>query len=98
MLLVDVTINCLLDQDKSELDEEEKEQRESELPAYKEKITHPDDAFTMVSQLHWEDDVIYNADDVRQSVLSNAKKAGAAAGWIPSSSCRTLAQYLQQSQ
>ena len=76
---------------------EEREQRESELPAYRERVHYPDDAFTMVTQLHWEDDVIYNADDVRQSVLANMKKAGAAAGWIPSSSCRTLAQYQQQS-
>ena len=79
-------------------DSDEQQQRESQLPAYDRKVEYPDDAFTMVAQLHWEDDVIYNADDVRQTVLANMKKAGAAAGWIPSSSCRTLAQYIQQSQ
>lgn len=29
---------------------------------------HADDAFLMVSQLHWEDDVIWNGDDIRHKV------------------------------
>lgn len=27
-----------------------------------------DDAFLMVSQLHWEDDVIWNGDDIKHKV------------------------------
>ena len=62
------------------------------------KVEFPVEASTMVSQVHWEDDVIYNGEEVKQTVLSNAKKAGAVAGWIPSSACRSLSQYLQQSE
>lgn len=43
-------------------------EEESTLPPYKEKIVYPDDAYHMVTQLHWEDDIIWNADDVRQQV------------------------------
>lgn len=28
-----------------------------------------DDAFLMVSQLHWEDDVVWNGDDIKHKVL-----------------------------
>lgn len=28
-----------------------------------------DDAFLMVSQLHWEDDVVWNGDDIKHKVI-----------------------------
>ena len=49
------------------------------LPPYKEKIEYPDDAYHMVTQLHWEDDIIWNADDVRTQVkvcFMNIKYSG----------------------
>ena len=49
----------------------------------------------MVTQVQWEDDIIWNGDDVRQKVLQNQKTKSAAAGWIPSSTQRTAAQLSQ---
>ena len=61
------------------------------------KVEFPPEAFNMVTQVHWEDDVIYNGEESKQAVMTNMKRAGAVAGWIPSSACRSLSQYLQQS-
>lgn len=33
-----------------------------------------DDAFLMVSQLHWEDEVIWNGDDIKHKVSANIVK------------------------
>jgi hypothetical protein len=30
----------------------------------------PDDAYLMVSQLHWEDEVVWNGDDIKHKVMS----------------------------
>lgn len=39
-------------------EEEEKEEKEG----------YPDDAFLMVSQLRWEDDVVWNGEDIKHKV------------------------------
>jgi hypothetical protein len=31
----------------------------------------PDDSYLMVSQLHWEDEVVWNGDDIKHKVTSN---------------------------
>ena len=30
----------------------------------------PDDVYLMVSQLHWEDEVVWNGDDIKHKVMS----------------------------
>lgn len=30
--------------------------------------SYPDDAFLMVSQLHWEDEVVWNGEDIKHKV------------------------------
>ncbi|XP_016841601.1 transcription initiation factor TFIID subunit 1 [Nasonia vitripennis] len=50
-----------------------------------------DDAFLMVSQLHWEDDVIWNGDDIKHKARLKLNTKNNAAGWVPSSDNRTAA-------
>ena len=50
----------------------------------------------MVTQVQWEDDVIWNGDEVRQQVLSSMSERGVTAGWIPTCNSRTAEQYAQQ--
>lgn len=38
------------------------------------KEVFPDDAFLLVSQLHWEDDVVWNGEDIKHKVCSKKKK------------------------
>lgn len=57
----------------------------------------PDEAYLMVTQLQWEDDIIWSGEEARQRVMQSQKTKALAAGWIPSTSHRTLAQYMQQS-
>ncbi|GLH03339.1 Transcription initiation factor TFIID subunit 1 [Gryllus bimaculatus] len=49
----------------------------------------PDDVYLMVSQLHWEDEVIWNGDDVKDSVMQRLKCKSNIAGWVPYSNHRT---------
>lgn len=56
----------------------------------------PDEAFLMITQLQWEDDIIWSGEEARQRVLQSQKNRPLSAGWIPSTSHRTAAQYLQQ--
>ena len=48
-----------------------------------------DDAFLMVTQSNWEDDVIWNGDDIKHKVLQKLNNKDKAAGWLPSSYNRT---------
>ena len=51
----------------------------------------------MVTQLQWEDDIIWSGEEAKARVLQSQKTRAAAAGWIPSTNHRTAAQFLQQS-
>eukprot|EP00057_Strongylocentrotus_purpuratus_P005992 XP_011660466.1 PREDICTED: transcription initiation factor TFIID subunit 1 [Strongylocentrotus purpuratus] len=56
-----------------------------------------DECFDMVTQLAWENDVIWDAEDAKEKVLSST--AASNAGWVPTLSNRTaLAYYTQQGQ
>ena len=55
-----------------------------------------DEAYLMVTQLHWEDDIIWNGEEVRQKVMNSAKQKALSAGWIPSTTFRTATQFSQQ--
>ncbi|XP_011494870.1 PREDICTED: transcription initiation factor TFIID subunit 1 isoform X2 [Ceratosolen solmsi marchali] len=54
-----------------------------------------DDAFLMVSQLHWEDDVIWNGDDIKHKARHKLNTKNNAAGWVPSSDNRTAQAFSQ---
>lgn len=49
------------------------EEQESDKPKVKDE-EFADDAFLMVSQLHWEDDVVWNGDDIKHKVQSYINK------------------------
>ncbi|KAK6628726.1 hypothetical protein RUM43_002542 [Polyplax serrata] len=59
------------------------------------KDVFPDDAFLLVSQLHWEDDVVWNGEDIKYKVMQKLNCKTNAAGWVPSSSNRTAQAFSQ---
>ncbi|XP_066256544.1 transcription initiation factor TFIID subunit 1 [Euwallacea similis] len=56
---------------------------------------YPDDAFLMVTQLHWEDDVVWDGNDIKHKVLQKLNSKTNAAGWVPSSGNRTAQAFSQ---
>ncbi|CAH1981121.1 unnamed protein product [Acanthoscelides obtectus] len=56
---------------------------------------YPDDAFLMVTQLHWEDDVVWDGNDIKHKVLQKLSSKTNAAGWVPSSHNRTAQAFSQ---
>ena len=60
------------------------------------KIEFPPDAFHMVTQLNWEEDVIWNGEDIKHKVLSKLNSKSNAAGWVPSSMSRTAGSFSQR--
>lgn len=69
-------------------DEREKEDEE-------ESNEIPDDAFLMVSQLHWEDDVVWDGSMIKDKVEQKLNSKSNAAGWLPSSGSRTAGAFSQ---
>lgn len=55
----------------------------------------PDDAFLMVSQLHWEDEVVWDGNDIKHKVMQTLNSKTNAAGWLPSSGSRTAGAFSQ---
>lgn len=53
----------------------------------------PDDAYLMVSQLHWEDDVVWDGNDIKHKVMQKLNSKTIAAGWLPSSGSRTAGAF-----
>ncbi|KAJ8298033.1 hypothetical protein KUTeg_024564 [Tegillarca granosa] len=70
-----------------------KEEKEEKLNP---DINFPDENFLMVTQLQWEDDIIWNGEEVKQKILQSQKHKSLSAGWIPSTSHRTATQFTQQ--
>ena len=60
-----------------------------------ESVDYPGEAFHMVTQVPWEEEVIWNGEDVRQKISAGQRQRGMAAGWVPSSSSRTAEQFIQ---
>lgn len=58
-------------------------------------ISIADDAFLMVSQLHWEDDVVWDGNDIKAKVVQKLNSKTNAAGWLPSSGSRTAGAFSQ---
>ena len=46
-------------------------------------VEYPDAAFHLVTQLQWEDDIIWNGEEYRTKLYQNRHRQ-AAAGWVPS--------------
>ena len=71
--------------------------QQSKTPAVAaDKIEFPADAFHMVTQLNWEEDVIWNGEDIKHKVLSKLNSKSNAAGWVPSSMSRTAGSFSQR--
>lgn len=54
-----------------------------------------EDTYLMVSQLHWEDEVVWNGDDIKHKVMQKLNCKTNAAGWVPSSDNRTAQAFSQ---
>ncbi|KAK7790672.1 hypothetical protein R5R35_002446 [Gryllus longicercus] len=54
-----------------------------------------EDTYLMVSQLHWEDEVVWNGDDIKHRVMQKLNCKTNAAGWVPSSDNRTAQAFSQ---
>ncbi|XP_045464560.1 transcription initiation factor TFIID subunit 1 isoform X2 [Harmonia axyridis] len=75
--------------------QKEPERQETEPKEPKEGDDFPDDAFLMVTQLHWEDDVVWDGNDIKHKVLQKLNSKTNAAGWVPSSGNRTAQAFSQ---
>lgn len=53
----------------------------------------PEDCFHMISQVNWEDDIIWSPEDVKPNLQAMAR-----AGWIPTALTRTAHAYATQQQ
>ncbi|XP_026472569.1 transcription initiation factor TFIID subunit 1 [Ctenocephalides felis] len=73
----------------------EKEQPQTDVNEDNADSTIPDDAFLMVSQLRWEDDVVWDGNDIKHKVLQKLNSKSNAAGWLPSSCSRTAGAFSQ---
>lgn len=67
--------------------------KEAEVAAATEKITFPDDAFLMVTQANWEEDIVWNGEDIKHKVLQKLNSKTNAAGWVPTSFNRTAGNF-----
>lgn len=56
----------------------------------------PDDAFHLVTQLQWENDIIWNPDEIKQKILAKLNDKHLASGWLPSGDNRTATAFTQQ--
>uniref|UniRef100_A0ABM0LZA8 Transcription initiation factor TFIID subunit 1-like n=1 Tax=Saccoglossus kowalevskii TaxID=10224 RepID=A0ABM0LZA8_SACKO len=68
--------------DKSDEDLEDKENQTFKAP---------DECFQMVTQMHWEDDVVWNGEESKNRIMNSI--AMTRAGWIPTSANRTAHLY-----
>nr|DBA21735.1 TPA: hypothetical protein GDO54_018336 [Pyxicephalus adspersus] len=78
-------------------EEEEEKVDEIEKPEPTEENTEnqfQDEHFLMVTQLQWEDDVIWNGEDVKHKVTKTQRAS--LAGWLPSSMTRNATAYNAQ--
>ena len=68
----------------------EAERKEESKPKNSQaKIEFPDDAFLMVTQANWEEDIVWNGEDIRHKVFQKINSKNNTAGWVPTSFNRT---------
>ncbi|KAM5126956.1 transcription initiation factor TFIID subunit 1-like, partial [Mantella aurantiaca] len=78
------------------LKEENQEEKLAELDDEKESMDRKlmDEHFLMVTQIQWEDDVIWNGEDTKHKVTKTQRAS--LAGWLPSSMTRNATAYNAQ--
>lgn len=54
------------------------------------------DMFNMVTQIQWENDIIWNGEEMRQTILPKLNDKNLTCGWIPSGIYRTASAFKQQ--
>ena len=54
-----------------------------------------DEAYHMVTQIQWENDIIWNGDEIKQKILAKLNDKNHAAGWVPSGHNRTASAFNQ---
>lgn len=54
-----------------------------------------DDAYHMVTQIQWENDIIWNGDELKKEILKKLNDKNHAAGWVPSGVNRTASAFNQ---
>lgn len=59
-------------------------------------LTDPDDCFHMISQLPWEEEVIWDGQDEAHRIMTKIGKKCHAAGWIPSAMHRRASDFNHQ--
>ncbi|CRK95113.1 CLUMA_CG008591, isoform A [Clunio marinus] len=79
--------------DKSKIEEKVEESSTPSAPV----DPIPDDAFLMVSQIHWEDDVVWDGNAIKDKVEAKLNSKTNAAGWLPSSGSRTAGAVIGKS-
>ena len=52
----------------------------------------PDEAFLMMNQLKWEEDIIWDGNDVKTKIENKLSEKQKVAGWLPSRNSRTVQQ------
>ena len=67
--------------------------KKNNLPGFKAN----EDAFLMVTQMKWEDEVIWNGEEIKNKVLQKLNSKTNAAGWVPSSFNRTAGSMTSKS-
>uniref|UniRef100_T1J1P4 Transcription initiation factor TFIID subunit 1 n=1 Tax=Strigamia maritima TaxID=126957 RepID=T1J1P4_STRMM len=73
-----------------DIEEDESNQFDSDFDEY------PDDCYHMVTQLSWEEDIVWQGEDIKHKVMAKLNSKNNAAGWLPSSSNRTAQAFSQQ--
>jgi transcription initiation factor TFIID subunit 1 len=72
------------------------EDNDNEEETYeREESLDPDDAYHMVTQIQWENDIIWNGDELKQKILAKLNDKNHAAGWVPSGVNRTASAFTQ---
>lgn len=67
---------------------------EEDEDALKDKLALENELFMMVTQLQWEDDIIWNGEDVKHKGTKTQRAS--LAGWLPSSMTRNANAYNAQ--
>ncbi|XP_076446577.1 LOW QUALITY PROTEIN: transcription initiation factor TFIID subunit 1-like [Babylonia areolata] len=81
---------------KSENDVEEEQSKDNHTEERAPPVELDDEAYLMVTQRHWEDDVIWDGEESKAQVMQSHRQRAEFAGWVPSTHSRTAAQFLQQ--
>src|SRR5690606_25017567 len=68
---------------------------EDEEPSSPSTSIDPDDCYHMITQVQWENDIIWSGDEVKQMILSKLSGKYHAAGWVPFGESRTVAQFVK---